>query len=129
MTLETGGWLCVHGIEVQCTIGVTERERRVKRRLVINLKFKVDFAKVAMSDAIQDSVDYRSVSKRVVAECEKSSFRLIETLASHVCRTILAEFVEVDSVAVEVWKPGALSAAKSVGAMVISNRGQKHNDL
>lgn len=122
MTLDTGGWLCVEGIEVQCTIGVTERERAARQRIVINLKLKVDFGKVSVSDAIGDSVDYRVVSKRVVAECEKSSFQLIETLGAHLCRTILAEFAEIEAVTCEVWKPGALSVAKTVGAVIVSSR-------
>jgi 7,8-dihydroneopterin aldolase/epimerase/oxygenase len=122
MTLGPGGWLCVEGIEVECTIGVTERERATKQRIVINLKVEVDFGGVAMSDAIQDSIDYRVVSRRVIAECEKSSFQLIETLAAHLCRTILSEFDEVEKVAIEVWKPGALSSAKNVGAVVVAGR-------
>jgi dihydroneopterin aldolase len=122
MTLDLGGWLSIEGIEVACTIGVTERERATEQRVVINLKLKVDFGKVAMSDAIQDSVDYRLVSQWVVAECAKSSFQLIETLAAHLCRTILAQFTEVDRVACEVWKPGALSSARSVGAIIVSSR-------
>ena len=53
MTLDAGGWLCVEGIEAHCIIGVTERERMSKQRVVINVKLKVDFGKVAVSDAIQ----------------------------------------------------------------------------
>jgi FolB domain-containing protein len=122
MTLEPGGWLCVEGIEIECTIGVTERERASKQRVVVNLKLKVDFGKVAVSDAIQDSIDYRVVSRRVVAECEKSSLQLIETLAAHLCRMILSEFSEIEKVAMEVWKPGALSSAKTVGAVIVASR-------
>ena len=122
MTLEPGGWLCLKGVEVECTIGVTERERATKQRIVINLKVKVDFGKVAMSDAIQDSIDYRLVSRHVIAECQKSTFQLIETLAAHLCRTILSEFDAVEQAAIEVWKPGALSSAKNVGAVVVASR-------
>ena len=119
MTVDTGGWLCVEGIEAHCIIGVTERERSTGQRVVINVKLKVDFGKVAVSDAIQDSVDYRLVAR---LECETSSFQLIETLAAHLCRTILAGFTGVEMVATEVWKPGALTAAKTVGAVIVSGR-------
>ena len=122
MTLEPGGWLCITGIEVECTIGVTERERATKQCIVIDLKLKVDFGKVAVSDAIADSIDYRIVAKRVIAECEKSSVQLIETLAAHLCRMILSEFGEIETVAMEVWKPGALSSAKNVGAVIVASR-------
>lgn len=122
MTFITDSWLCIEGIEVHCTIGVTERERVTKQRVVINVKLKVDFGNVAVSDAIQDSVDYRLVAKRVVIECETSSFQLIETLAAHLGQTILAGFAEVETVAAEVWKPGALTAAKTVGAILVARR-------
>jgi len=46
----------------------------------------------------------------------------IETLAAHLCRTILSEFDEVENVAIEVWKPGALSSAKNVGAVIVASR-------
>jgi 7,8-dihydroneopterin aldolase/epimerase/oxygenase len=122
MTREPGGWLCVEGIDVECTIGVTERERATKQRIVINLKLNVDFGKVAVSDAIRDSIDYRAVAKRVIAECEKSSFHLVETLAAHLSRMIFSEFAEIEKVVMEVWKPGALSSAKNVGAMIVASR-------
>jgi FolB domain-containing protein len=122
MTLEPGGWLCVEGIEVECTIGVTERERATKQRIVINLRFKIDFGEVAVSDAIQDSLDYRVVAKRLTAECEKSSFQLVETLAAHLSHMMFAEFPEIEKVTIEVWKPGALSLAKNVGAVIVANR-------
>jgi dihydroneopterin aldolase len=122
MTLEPGGWLCVEGIDIDCTIGVTERERATKQRIVLNLKLKVDFTKVAVSDAIRDSIDYRVATRRVIAECEKSSFQLIETLASHLTRMIFSEFSEIEKVVMEVWKPGALSSAKNVGAVIVASR-------
>lgn len=122
MSIKSGQWLCVDGIEASCTIGVTERERQGKQRVVINLRLAVDFSAVGASDAIADTVDYRLVSRRVLAEAEKSSFRLIETLAAHLGRTILSEFPRIEKVATEVWKPGALSAAKNVGAVIVSTR-------
>jgi FolB domain-containing protein len=122
MTLEPGGWLCVEGIDIDCTIGVTERERATKQRIVLNLKLKVDFTKVAVSDAIRDSIDYRVATRRVIAECEKSSFQLIETLASHLTRMIFSESSEIEKVVMEVWKPGALSSAKNVGAVIVASR-------
>jgi len=122
MKIESGQWLCIEGIEVSCTIVVTEPERRNPQRLVMNLGLAVDFSAVEASDEIADTVNYRLVARRVVAEVEKSSFRLIETLAAHLGRTILADFPRIERVATEVWKPGALSGAKNVGAVLVSTR-------
>ncbi len=101
MRIDSGQWLCIDGIEVSCIIGVTERERASKQRLIINLGLAVDFAAVESSDQIADTVDYRLVSRRVVAEIEK----------------------KIERVATEVWKPGALSGAKNVGAVIVSSLG------
>jgi 7,8-dihydroneopterin aldolase/epimerase/oxygenase len=122
MRVEPGQWLHVEGVGLQCTIGVTEKERRAKQRIVINLQLEMDFGEVGRSDSIDDTVDYRVVTRRTIEVAEKSSFRLIETLADHLCRTILAEFPRIHGVRLEVWKPGALTAAKSVGAVVSSVR-------
>jgi len=35
---------------------------------------------------------------------------------------ILSEFSEIEKVAMEVWKPGALSSAKNVGAVIVASR-------
>jgi FolB domain-containing protein len=118
----TGEWLCLDGIAFTCVIGVTERERRTRQDIVVNLSVKVDFGKVASSDAIHDTVDYRALTRRVLTAGENSSFQLIETLASYLCRTILDDFPIVQAVRVEVEKPHALSAAKSVRAVILSQR-------
>lgn len=122
MRPESGDWLYVEGIELLCTIGITARERATKQRIVINLQLNVDFDDVGRSDAIQDTVDYRVVSRHITEITEKSSFQLIETLAGHICRSILAAFPRIRRVRVGVWKPGALSGARSVGAVIVSGR-------
>jgi len=122
MKPEQDEWLCLEGVEVQCTIGVTERERQNKQRVVINLQLGIDFMEVATTDSLADTVDYRSVARRVIELTEKSSFQLVETLATHLSRAILADFPRIQRVRVEVWKPGALAAAKSVGAVTLSAR-------
>lgn len=121
MTL--GGWLCIEGVRVRCIIGVTERERRAVQELVLNLNVKVDFDKAAASDSIQDTIDYRTLTRRLIAAGEGSSFQLVETLATHLCRVILAEFPRVQEIRLEVEKPHALHAAKSVRAVVVAQRG------
>ena len=112
-------WLCVEGIEFECTIGVTERERLIKQKIVVNLRAGVDFAEVKKSDSIADTVDYREIRRTVVTEGEKSSFRLIEALAGHLGRALIERFPRISRVRVELWKPGALTAAKAVGVVVV----------
>jgi dihydroneopterin aldolase len=114
----------VEGIEFECTIGVTERERVIKQKIVVNLRVGADFAEVKESDSIADTVDYREIRRTVATEGEKSSFRLIEALAGHLGRALIETFPRISWVRVELWKPGALTAAKAVGVVVVEGRGQ-----
>lgn len=118
----SGDWLCIEGIYVSCVIGVTERERQIKQDVFVNVNLKIDFNKAASSDSIHDAVDYRVISKRVIAVGEQSSFQLIESLAAHLCKAILDEFPKVQAARVEVEKPGALRDAKTVRAVTVSHR-------
>ena len=116
------GWLLIDGIRFQCIIGVTPRERESVQDIVVNLHVKVDFERAAASDSIRDTVDYRVLTRRLIAAGEASSFQLVEALATHLTRVILADFAMVQEVRVEVEKPHALSAARSVRAVVASQR-------
>ena len=117
------GWLRIEGVRFQCVIGVTDRERENPREIVADLHVRVDFEKAAASDSIRDTVDYRALTRRLVAAGESSRFHLVEALATHLVRVILDEFPSVEEARVEVEKPGALSAARSVRAVVAAQRG------
>ena len=117
-----GGWLVIEGIRFHCIIGVNERERLSPQEIVADLHVEVDFEKAAASDSIRDTVDYRALTRRLIAAGEESRFQLLEALATHLVRVILADFPGVNEVRVEVQKPGALSAARSVRAVAASRR-------
>ncbi len=58
------------GIRFRCIIGVTQRERESAQELVANLHVKIDFEKAAASDSIRDTVDYRALTRRLIAAAE-----------------------------------------------------------
>jgi dihydroneopterin aldolase len=120
--MASGSWLRLDGIRFQCVIGVTDRERLTPQEIIVNIEVKVDFGKAAASDSIHDTVDYRRLSQRLIEAGAASRFRLIETLGAHLCRLVLDEFPAVDGLRLEVEKPGALRAATSVRAVIVSQR-------
>lgn len=116
------GWLAIEGIRFRCVIGVNEHERLAPQEIVAALHVEVDFEKAAASDSIRDAVDYRALTRTLIAAGEASRFQLLESLATHLVRVILAEFPEVQEARVEAEKPGALNAARSVRAIASSRR-------
>jgi dihydroneopterin aldolase len=117
-----GHWLSLEGIRFQCIIGVTERERRSPQDIIVNLQVKLDFAKAAASDSIHDTIDYRRLAECVTEAGSRSTVQLVESLATHLGRAIFERFPGVHAVRLEVEKPGALTAARKVKAIVSVRR-------
>ncbi len=113
--------ILISDLLVRCVLGVREEERREKQDVVLNLALDTDLRKAGQSDRLEDSVDYRSVKKRIVSMAETSQFRLVEALAEAVAEICL-EHRAVSRALVRVEKPGALRFARSVGVEIIRER-------
>lgn len=108
-------------LSADAVIGIFDWEREVRQRVEIDLDMSIDLAAAAESDAIADTLNYKSVAKRVHAFVEESRFQLVETLAERVADLVLAEF-PVARVCVTVHKPGAIRHARDVGVIIERSR-------
>ncbi len=106
---------------VRTIIGVKDDERTNRQDVVINISLAADLFKAGSSDRLEDSVDYRTLNKKIVAMAEKSSFHLVEALAEAVA-DICLEHPAVREARVRVEKPGALRFARSVGVEITRQR-------
>jgi dihydroneopterin aldolase len=104
----------LRGLEIDCIIGFIEWERRIKQTVVIDLEMPVDCRRAALTDEVADTVDYKKVSKRIIAFVAASEFKLVETLAHRVAMLIIEEF-GVEWVRLSVNKPGAIRGSRDVG--------------
>lgn len=95
-------------------IGINPDERVKKQDILINLVMEADIRQAAVSDKIEDAVNYKSITKRIVEHVEASSDFLVEKLVTDIARLVIKEF-NVPKVTVRVEKPGALRFAESVG--------------
>ena len=112
----------LHGLKVDCVIGIWEWERRTTQIITIDLDMAVDMRRAAATDHIGDTLDYKTVARRVSAFVVESRFQLVETLTEKVAELVLTEF-QVPWVRVAVNKRGAIRGATDVG--VIVERGQR----
>ncbi len=109
-------------LEISCTIGVWDWERRIKQIVVIDLDMAADVRAAARSDRLEDALDYKAVTKRLIEYVGESQFQLVETLAEHIAEIIRTEFT-VPWVRVCINKKGAIRGASDVG--VVIERGEK----
>jgi len=103
-------------------IGATEQERRDRQDVLINLLLETDTRAAGRSDDINDTVNYRTLNKRLIAHVEGTTFNLVEKLAEDLAALCLAE-PRLRRVRVTVEKPGALRFARSVGVTIERERG------
>ena len=82
--------------------GVLDEEKRDGANFLYDVRMEVGDA--ALSDRIEDAVDYREVAECVREVSDGRQFSLIETLAAAVADAILERF-QVERVRVRVRKP------------------------
>jgi dihydroneopterin aldolase len=109
------------GLTTDCIIGIWEWERRVKQKVVIDLEMAADIRRAAASDAIEDTLDYKSVAKRILQFVGDSEFQLVETLTEQIARVIVTEF-GVAWVRVRLNKQGAIRGSRDVGIQIERRR-------
>ena len=107
----------LHGLKVDCVIGVWEWERRIIQTIIIDLDMAFDVQRAAKSDDISDTLSYRDVAKRVTAHVQVAKANLIERLAEEVADIILEEF-SAKWCRVRVNKRGAVTHAGDVGVLI-----------
>lgn len=121
MTVYSGDRIFLRGLTAECVIGFIDWERRVKQTVVVDLELPVDCRHAAVTDDVTDTVDYKKVSKRVLAFIEASEFKLVETLAQRLAMLILEEFA-IEWIRLSINKPGAIRNSRDVGVSIERTR-------
>lgn len=111
----------LHDLHVEAIIGIFEWERRVKQTIVIDLDMATDIRKAAATDNINNTLDYKSVAKRIMAFVEASRFQLVETLAERIAEIVIKEF-NVTWLRLRLNKQGAVRGARDVGIIIERRR-------
>ena len=107
----------IKDLRIETIIGIFDWERKVKQEVSIDMEFPFDCKKAAATDSIEDTIDYKAITKGVIKFVEDSSFQLQETLAESIA-ALVKEKYGVKSIKLRVSKPGALRGANDVGLII-----------
>ena len=113
----------IRALKAEAIIGIFDWERQVKQTVLLDIELAADIRKAALTDSIDDTLNYKKVAKRVLGFVEASQFHLVETLAEHIAMLILEEF-PVASLSLVLSKPGAVRSSREVGVAVERDRSQ-----
>jgi len=111
----------VRGLSLYTHHGVSDAEREVGQRLVLDLRMEVGECDATVTDLVEDTVDYAAVCERVALVAQQRSYRTLERLCSALADRLLGDFdaeevwvkatkpeppipLAVEEVSVEVWR-------------------------
>ena len=75
-------------LKVDTIIGIWDWERKIRQTVVIDLEMSADIARAAATDSVEDTLNYKSVAKRIQTFVGESSFQLVETLAEKIAQIV-----------------------------------------
>jgi 7,8-dihydroneopterin aldolase/epimerase/oxygenase len=111
----------ITGLSLYTHHGVSEAEREVGQRLVIDLRLDVGETDATATDRVEDTIDYAEVCQLVALIAQQRSHRTLERLCSAIADRLLSDYelegvwvkaskpeppipLPVDEVSVEVWR-------------------------
>ncbi len=95
--------IVLSGIQFHGHHGVSDQERDLGGRYMVDLELTYDLRPAGRSDALADTIDYSAVYALVVAVGRERRFHLLEALAQALADAVLAQF-SVSEVLVRVKK-------------------------
>ncbi len=104
-------------LKIETVIGIYDWEREIKQTVSIDLEMAGDVCRAALTDSIEDTLNYKAVAKAVIAFVEQSEFQLVETLAERIAQLVMSEF-DIPWLRLSVNKGGAVRGASDVGVCI-----------
>jgi dihydroneopterin aldolase len=111
----------VSGLSIYTHHGVSDAEREIGQRLVVDLRMDVGESDATLTDRVEDTVDYAEVCQVVALVAQQRSYRTLERLCAAIADRLLEQFglesvwvkaakpeppipLPVEEVSVEVWR-------------------------
>lgn len=102
--------------------GLLESERETGQDFYVDLSLSVDLTAAAISDSIEDTVNYAVIAELVVEEITSNPVNLIEKLGARIAERVLNQHIKIVSVVVTVHKPQAPVVAQFRDIAVVVTR-------
>ncbi len=94
----------VSGLSLYTHMGVSEAEREIGQRLLIDLRLDVGACDATVTDRIEDTVDYSEVCQVVNLVAQQRTYRTLERLSAAIADRLLENY-EAEAVWVKASKP------------------------
>ncbi|WP_084286604.1 dihydroneopterin triphosphate 2'-epimerase [Halomonas halodenitrificans] len=111
----------IKNLRLRTHIGIKEEEIRNRQDVVINAVIRYRADKAVAFNHIEQALNYRTITKQVIAHIEENRFLLLERMTREVLDLIMGH-EQVLTAQVEIDKPHALRFADSVSITLSETR-------
>lgn len=94
----------ITGLSLYTQHGVSDAERELGQRLVIDVAFELADCDAMVTDRVEDTVDYAEVCEQVALAAQERSYRTLERLCAAIADRLMTRY-GADSVRVKAAKP------------------------
>lgn len=111
----------IKNLLLRAYIGIKEEEINNQQDVVINVELTYDASEAVHQNEIEAALNYRTITKQIIAHVDGNRFALLERL-THEVLSIVMEHEAVQWAQVEIDKPHALRYAESVSVCLEAHR-------
>ena len=118
---EVGATIEIVGLSLFTHHGVSDAEREIGQRLVLDVRFDVGEPDALITDRVEDTVDYAEVCQAIALVAQQRSYKTLERLCAVIADRLATQFgahsvsvkaskpeppipLNVDEISVEVWR-------------------------
>jgi dihydroneopterin aldolase len=94
----------INGLSLYTHHGVTEAEREVGQRILVDLTLEVGEVDATVTDMVEDTVDYGAVCNTVALVAQQRSYKTLERLGTAIADRLLDQYA-IEAVSVKCAKP------------------------
>ncbi len=103
----------IQNLRLRTYIGFNPEEMEKQQDIIINIQIRYEITDEVLQDRVEDALNYKTVTKKVIKHVEQGRFLLLEKLVAEIL-AISCEHPSVMHAQVTVDKPHALRFADSV---------------
>ncbi|MBR0198267.1 MAG: dihydroneopterin aldolase [Kiritimatiellae bacterium] len=115
--------LDISGIEVICILGDRPEERIAERKIIVNAHLEI-VSNSAISDKLEDTVDYVELAEKIRARLIDEKANMIEHAAFLAAKEAL-KFSAVKAAAIEIVKEGAVAGIAKASCICRLQKGEE----
>ncbi len=119
MSIESGDYLQIQGLEVECIVGTWPPERKRPQRVRLDVTLGLPLAPAGRSGRIAHTVDYARVADEILVLLRFREYRLIEMALEELAAMLFAAHPQLEAAQLRLQKPEALRGRALAGAASI----------